>query len=97
MGCFAAAVVLFGSGAGSQQAEITAYYADHGDRLRQITGFYALAIAALFFVLFAGVLCRELDAPLVLATGTLTGTLLFFITFVVNLSADLVVRGVRRK
>jgi hypothetical protein len=70
------AIVLFGSGAGRQPAEITAYYADHGDRIRQIEGFYALGIAVLFFVWFSSVLSHILHAPLVLAAGTLTGALL---------------------
>lgn len=73
---FLIAVLLFGSGAGRQPAEIAAYYGDHGDRVRQIAGFYTLAVAVLFFVWFASVLCRTLDAPLVLAAGTLTGALL---------------------
>jgi len=73
---FAIAVLLFGSGAGHQSAEIAAYYGDHGDRVRQIAGFYALGVAVLFFLWFAGVLSRILDAPLVLAAGTLTGALL---------------------
>jgi hypothetical protein len=73
---FVIAVLLFGSGAGRQPTEIAAYYGDHGDRVRQIAGFYALGIAVLFFVWFSSFLCRTLDAPLVLAAGTLTGALL---------------------
>lgn len=73
---FAVAVVLFGSGAGRQPAEIAAYYADHGDRVRQIAGFYTLGVSVLFLVWFANVLCRTLDAPFVLALGALTGGLL---------------------
>jgi hypothetical protein len=68
---------LFGSGAGRQPSEIVAYYGSHGDRIRQIAGFYALGVGVLFFVWFSGVLCRTLDAPLILAAGTLTGALLF--------------------
>jgi len=73
---FLVAVALFGSGAGRHPAEIAAYYGDHGDRIRQIAGFYALGVAVLFLVWFAGTLCRVLHAPLVLAAGTLTGALL---------------------
>lgn len=73
---FVIAVVLFGSGAGSQPTEIAAYYADHGDRVRQIAGFYTLGGAVLCFVWFSSVLSRALDAPLVLAWGALTGGLL---------------------
>jgi len=70
------AIALFGSGAGREPAEIAAYYGNHGDRIRQIAGFYVLGVAVLFFVWFASVLGRTLDAPLVLATGILTATLL---------------------
>ena len=73
---FVVAVLLFGSGAGRQPAEIAAYYGDHGDRLRQIAGFYALGIAVLFLVWFSSVLRHTLGSPLVLATGSLTGALL---------------------
>ena len=73
---FVVAVLLFGSGAGRQPAEIAGYYGDHGDRLRQIAGFYTLGLAVLFLVWFASVLRHRLDSPLVLATGTLTGALL---------------------
>jgi hypothetical protein len=74
--CFVAAVLLFGSGAGGRPAEIAAFYANHGDRTRQIVGFYVLGAGVLFFVWFAAVLCRALGAPLVLAAGVLTGALL---------------------
>lgn len=73
---FVVAVILFGSGAGRQPAEIAAYYADHGDRIRQIAGFYTLGVAVLFLVWFSNVLCRILGAPFVLALGALTGGLL---------------------
>jgi len=73
---FVLAVLLFGSGAGHQPAEIVAYYRGHGDRVRQIAGFYVLAVAVLFFVWFSSVLRSTLEAPLVLAAGTLTGALL---------------------
>ena len=73
---FVTAIVLFGSGAGGQPAQIAAFYGDHGDRIRQIAGFYSLGVGVLFLVWFSSVLCRTLDAPLVLAAGTLTGALL---------------------
>ena len=75
VGCLVA-VGLFGGGAGNRPAEITAYYASHGYRARQIAGFYVLAVAVLFLVWFSGVLCRRLDAPFLLAVGSLTGGLL---------------------
>jgi hypothetical protein len=74
--CFALAIALFGSGAGREPAGIAAYYASHGDLIRQIAEFYVLAIGVLFFLWFAAVLRDELEAPLVLVAGTLTGTLL---------------------
>jgi hypothetical protein len=73
---FVIAVILFGSGAGRDPAEIAAYYGDHGDRVRQIAGFDALGVTVLFFIWFSSVLCSALDAPLLLATGALTGALL---------------------
>jgi hypothetical protein len=73
---FLVAIALFGGGAGGRPAEIAAYYASHGDRVRQIAGFYVLGASVLFFVWFAAVLCRRLDAPLVLAAWALTGALL---------------------
>jgi hypothetical protein len=73
---FVAAVLLFGSGAGRQPAEIAGYYANHADRVRQIAGFYALGVAVLFLIWFSRVLRRVLDAPLVFAFGLLTGALL---------------------
>jgi hypothetical protein len=73
---FVLAVLLFGSGAGRQPAEIAVYYGDHGNRVRQIAGFYTLGVAVLFLVWFSSVLRHTLESPLVLATGTLTGALL---------------------
>lgn len=73
---FVVAIVLFGSGAGQQPGEVLTYYADHGDRVRQIAGFYVLGGGVLCLVSFAAVLSRTLAAPLVLASGTLTGGLL---------------------
>jgi hypothetical protein len=70
------AVALFGSGAGGNPAEIAAYYGSHGDRVRQLAGFYTFALGILFLVWFADVLCRTLEAPLVLATGAVTAGLL---------------------
>ena len=69
------AVLLFGSGAGRQPAEIAAYTETTeiaSGRSRAST----LGIAVLFFVWFSNVLYRTLDAPLVLAAGTLAGALL---------------------
>jgi hypothetical protein len=73
---FVVAALLFGSGAGRHPAEIVTYYADHGDRIRQIAGFYVLGVAVLSFIWFSRVLGRAIDAPLVPGFGTLTGALL---------------------
>jgi hypothetical protein len=70
------AIALYGSGAGRQPAEIVSYYGDHGDRVRQIAGFYVLAVGVVFLVWFAAILRSTLEAPFVLAAGTLTGALL---------------------
>jgi hypothetical protein len=56
--CFAGAAVLYGSGAGSHRAEISAYYADHGDRLRQISGYAVLLAGCVFLLVYIGRLCR---------------------------------------
>lgn len=73
---FLAGIALFGAGAGSQPAEIAAYYSSHGHRVRQIAGFYVLGVSVLFFLWFVAVLCRKLGAPFVLAAGSLTAALL---------------------
>lgn len=53
---FVAGVVAYGSGAGSSNAEITAYYASHGNRLHQVVGFALIVVATALFVVFvAGV------------------------------------------
>jgi hypothetical protein len=73
---FVVAVLLFGSGAGGRPGEIASYYGDHGDRVRQIAGFYALGVGVLLFVWFSQVLSRTLEAALVFAFGILAGGLL---------------------
>jgi hypothetical protein len=73
---FVVAVLLFGSGAGTRPDAIASYYSDHGDRARQIAGFYALGAAVLFFVWFSWVLAQTLKTGLALAFGTLAGGLL---------------------
>lgn len=56
--CFAAAAVLYGSGAGSRPAEIAAYYARSGDRARQIAGFVVLLGGCVLLLVFVGRLAR---------------------------------------
>jgi hypothetical protein len=83
VGFFAAAVGLYGSGAGTGQSEIVAYYALETDRLRQIAGFAALLAGCLFLLLYIAALAHEVGegaastvvrlsggaATLLLATG----------------------------
>ncbi|HEU5215652.1 MAG TPA: hypothetical protein VFU30_08935 [Gaiellaceae bacterium] len=60
--CFAAAAALYGSGAGDRSAEIAAYYADQGDRMRQIAGFAVLLAGCVFLLVYVGRLCRSSGA-----------------------------------
>ena len=54
--CFALAVALYGSGAGSDPAAISAYYASSANRLRQIGGFAALLAGCVFLLGYVVVL-----------------------------------------
>lgn len=72
---FVAAAALYGSGAGSSAGEISSYYADFGNRLRQIGGFAVLLLGCLFFAAYAAVLIRSVVgveplATVALASGT---------------------------
>ena len=62
--CFAAAVAVYGSGAGSDPSSIAAYYADPSDRQRQIAGFAVLLVGCVLLLVYVAVLARELDEPL---------------------------------
>jgi hypothetical protein len=44
---------VYGSGAGSSDAEIAAYYASHGNRLHQLIGFGLVAAAGVLLAVFA--------------------------------------------
>jgi hypothetical protein len=71
---FVAAALLYGSGAGSSAGEIAAYYADAGDRLRQIGGFAALLLGCVFLGVYVAVLVRRVVsaeplAPVALVSG----------------------------
>lgn len=68
---FAVGAAVYGSGAGSSDAEIAAYYASHGNRLHQLIGFGLVAAAGVLLAAFAaglasrvahvgGVLCAAL-------------------------------------
>jgi hypothetical protein len=57
--CFALAVGLYGSGAGSDPAGIVAFYGSRADRLRQIGGFSVLLAGCVFLLLYVAVVARE--------------------------------------
>jgi tetrahydromethanopterin S-methyltransferase subunit E len=74
VGCFAIAVLLYGSGAGSPSGEIAAYYAAPLNRLRQIAGFGALAVGAIFLMSYLAVLKHALIRdPLLAAIAQTSG------------------------
>ena len=50
---FVAGAAVYGSGAGSSDAEIAAYYASHGNRLHQLIGFGLVAAAGVLLAVFA--------------------------------------------
>jgi hypothetical protein len=50
---FAAGAAVYGSGAGSSDAEIAAYYASHHNRLHQLLGFGLVAAAGVLLAVFA--------------------------------------------
>jgi hypothetical protein len=56
--CFAIAAVLYGGGAGSQQQEISAYYANAGSRIHQIEGFAVLIAGCVILMIYVAVLQR---------------------------------------
>lgn len=66
VGCFVAAALLYGSGAGSDPASVAAYYADEGNRLRQIAGFAVLLAGC---VLLLAYVVDVSHSPLALASG----------------------------
>jgi hypothetical protein len=49
---FVAGAIVYGSGAGSTDAEISSYYASHGNRLHQLVGFALIVVALVLFVVF---------------------------------------------
>lgn len=72
--CFAAAVGLYGNGAGSDPTEISAYYASGADRLRQIGGFACLLAGCIFLLVYVVVLVREVvPDPLPSALALVSG------------------------
>lgn len=66
-----AAASLYGSGAGSSAGEIASYYADFGNRMRQIGGFAVLLLGCLFLAVYVAVLIRSVVGAEPLATVAL--------------------------
>jgi hypothetical protein len=73
--CFAIAAVLYGSGAGFQQREISAYYADSGNRIHQIEGFAVLLAGCILLMVYVAVLQRFVaEGSLMRQVGAISGT-----------------------
>jgi hypothetical protein len=73
---FAIAAALYGAGAGADQGDITAYYADFGSRVHQLGGFAVLLLATallLVYVVYSTFQTVQ-DAPLRL-TAMLSGAI----------------------
>jgi hypothetical protein len=76
---FIAGVIAYGSGAGSTDADITSYYASHGNRLHQIVGFALIVVAIVLFVGFVAGLAGVLppgSSIVALVSGGCAATLL---------------------
>jgi cytochrome c oxidase subunit IV len=69
---FAAGAAVYGSGAGSSDAEIAAYYASQGNRLHQLIGFALVAAAGVLLAVFAG----GFASRMAVVGGVLTAALL---------------------
>ncbi len=66
--CFSLSVVLYGSGAGNTPTRIGAYYASQASRTRQISGFAALLVGCVFYIVYIAVLRTEVVRVEPLAT-----------------------------
>ncbi|HEX2307989.1 MAG TPA: hypothetical protein VHI14_06705 [Jatrophihabitantaceae bacterium] len=76
---FALGAAVYGNGAGSDEAEIVAYYARASDRAHQLAGFAIVTCAAVLFAVFAvtlGARLGSLAGAVVAASGTLSAGLL---------------------
>jgi hypothetical protein len=76
---FAVGAAVYGNGAGSDAAEIVAYYARASDRAHQLAGFAIITCAAVLFAVFAVTLGARLGSvagTVVAASGTLSAGLL---------------------
>jgi hypothetical protein len=76
---FAVGAVVYGHGAGSDEADIVAYYARASDRAHQLAGFAIVTCAAVLFAVFAvalGTLLGSFSGAVAAASGTLSAGLL---------------------
>jgi hypothetical protein len=76
---FAVGAAVYGNGAGSDAAEIVAYYARASDRAHQLAGFAIITCAAVLFAVFAVTLGARIGSAagtVVAASGTLSAGLL---------------------
>ena len=77
---FVVGSIVYGSGAGSTDAEITSYYASHGNRLHQLVGFALIIVAVALFVVFVAGLADVLPprrAVVAYLSGGCAAALLF--------------------
>jgi hypothetical protein len=54
---------VYGSGAGSDSAQIVEYYASQSDRMRQLAGFALIVAAAVFLAVFAAGIASRVEGP----------------------------------
>jgi hypothetical protein len=76
---FALGAAVYGNGAGSNEAEIIAYYARASDRAHQLAGFAIVTCAAVLFAVFAvslGARLGSVAGTVAAASGTLSAGLL---------------------
>jgi hypothetical protein len=77
---FVGGAIVYGSGAGSTDAEITSYYASHDNRLHQLVGFALIVVAIVLFVVFVAGLADVLPqrrAVVAYLSGGCAAALLF--------------------
>jgi hypothetical protein len=77
---FVAGAIVYGSGAGSTDAEIASYYASHGNRVHQLVGFALIVVAIVLFVVFVAGLADLLPprrAVVAYVSGGCAAALLF--------------------
>jgi hypothetical protein len=68
VGFFVLAILLYGSGAGSDPSQILAYYASSASRMRQIGGFASLLAGCVLLTAYVSVVSRQVVGDELLAT-----------------------------